>query len=91
MSNSKYKFFVPVDLERRILNYAKENEEPVETPNDLAADLIEFSSTNKTRQVTFVDYIQGEDVWYTVYIDGDKFLCYELTEDLLRRTNYGMA
>jgi len=88
---SNYKFYVPTGLEKRILNYAKDNEEIVDIPADLVTELWRFSAENKTRQITFINYLQGEDVWYIVYVDGDKFLCYELTEDLLRRTNYGMA
>lgn len=88
---SKYNFYIPTGLEERILNYAKENEESLDIPDDLASKLLSFSQENKTRQVTFLNCLQDEDLWYTVYIDGDKFLCYELTENLLRRTDYGMA
>lgn len=88
---SKYRFYVPTGLEKRILDYAKENEQSLDIPNDMALELLSFSRENKTHHVTFVNYLQDEDLWYTVYIDGDKFLCYELTEDLLRRTDYGMA
>lgn len=88
---SKYKFYVPTGLEQRILNYAKENEESLDIPEDLASKLLSFSQENKTRQVTFLNCLQDEELWYTVYIDGNKFFCYELTDNLLRRTDYGMA
>lgn len=88
---SRYRFFVSTNLERKILNYAKEIEEPVHLPSDLESKLKEFSNQVKVREITLIDCLEDEEVWYTVYRDGDKFICYELTDDLLRRTDYGMA
>lgn len=87
-----YRFYAPTCIDLRILDFALQNEESLELPRQAKEQIIDYLQATRNKRLVFEDLTYGADgVLYIVLNSDGKFYCYELSDDLLERTNYGMA
>lgn len=87
-----YRFYAPTYNELNMLEFAINNEESLELPQKTKEKILDYLNSTKNKQLVIEELTHGVDgVWYIISTLGDSFYCYELSDEFLERTNYGMA